>query len=219
MWRKVRSQQSRRDDQPLEDAKEPMLNGLRLAARRRPLDCDREGQQHLPAQGQGRRVPAHQGRHGRRRLLAHATSAGRPTPRSSSPCEPSKGDDRKVHLVESSPRDQLQPKLITLDYLKPGDKLAVAQAAPVRRRRRSKEIPISDELFPNPWSITPRPLGRRRQGVHVRLQPARPPGAAPDRGRRRHRQGAGRSSTRESKTFIDYAHKQFLHAVPDDGRD
>ena len=28
---------------------------------------------------------------------------------------------RTIHLLESSPRDQLQPKLRTLDYAKPGD--------------------------------------------------------------------------------------------------
>ena len=33
------------------------------------------------------------------------------------------GQERKVYLVESSPKDQLQPKLISYDYLKPGDKL------------------------------------------------------------------------------------------------
>ncbi len=36
-----------------------------------------------------------------------------------------KGDDRKVYIVESSPKDQLQPKLISYDYLKPGDKVPV----------------------------------------------------------------------------------------------
>ena len=32
--------------------------------------------------------------------------------------------ERKVYLVESSPKDQLQPKLLSYDYLKPGDRIA-----------------------------------------------------------------------------------------------
>tara|TARA_R110002050_G_scaffold202806_1_gene338038 strand:- start:42253 stop:44505 length:2253 start_codon:yes stop_codon:yes gene_type:complete len=33
------------------------------------------------------------------------------------------GDDHKIHFVESSPKDQLQPKLQSRDYRKPGDQL------------------------------------------------------------------------------------------------
>ncbi|MBG49767.1 MAG: S9 family peptidase [Pseudozobellia sp.] len=33
------------------------------------------------------------------------------------------GDDRKIYFVESSPKEQLQPKLQSRDYLKPGDEL------------------------------------------------------------------------------------------------
>ena len=36
-----------------------------------------------------------------------------------------KGDERKVYLIESSPDDQLQPKLHNYSYLKPGDKIAI----------------------------------------------------------------------------------------------
>lgn len=57
-----------------------------------------------------------------------------------------------VYLIESSPSDQVQPKLHTLDYLKPGD--AIAHPRPrlfdVASRRG---VPISDELFARPWSI------------------------------------------------------------------
>jgi len=38
-----------------------------------------------------------------------------------------KGQEHKVYLVESSPRDQLQPKLHTLEYLKPGDRIAITK--------------------------------------------------------------------------------------------
>ena len=59
-----------------------------------------------------------------------------------------------VHMVESAPRDQLQPRLKTHDYLKPGDR--IAQAKPVVfeiEGRRPRTFTVSDEQIPNPWSI------------------------------------------------------------------
>ncbi len=64
-----------------------------------------------------------------------------------------KGDDRKVYLVESSPKDQLQPKLKTLDYPKPGDQIAVERPH-LFDIFSGREIPLEDALFSNPWSIT-----------------------------------------------------------------
>ncbi len=63
-----------------------------------------------------------------------------------------KAQEHKVYIVESSPRDQLQPKLRTLDYLKPGDRIAYPRVRlfDVERRRPT---PVKDELFANPWSI------------------------------------------------------------------
>jgi dipeptidyl aminopeptidase/acylaminoacyl peptidase len=62
------------------------------------------------------------------------------------------GTERKVYLIESSPKDQLQPKLHSYPYLKPGDDV------PVRKPRlfdveATREVPVSDALFPTPWSI------------------------------------------------------------------
>jgi hypothetical protein len=65
----------------------------------------------------------------------------------------SKGDDRKIHLIESSPKDQLQPKLHTLSYPKPGDSIPIAKPQ-LFNVVREQQIPLSDELFPNPWSIS-----------------------------------------------------------------
>jgi dipeptidyl aminopeptidase/acylaminoacyl peptidase len=62
------------------------------------------------------------------------------------------GGDRKVTLVESSPRDQLQPKTSTYDYLKPGDPIPLSKPH-LFDVETKKEIAVSDELFPNPWSI------------------------------------------------------------------
>src|SRR6185312_14879446 len=38
-----------------------------------------------------------------------------------------KGDERKVYLIESSPRDQVQPKLQSYNYLKPGDQIPITK--------------------------------------------------------------------------------------------
>jgi dipeptidyl aminopeptidase/acylaminoacyl peptidase len=64
-----------------------------------------------------------------------------------------KGEDRKVYVIESSPKEQLQPKLHTFSYAKPGDKIDISspQLFDVVRKCRT---PISDQLFPNPWSIS-----------------------------------------------------------------
>jgi dipeptidyl aminopeptidase/acylaminoacyl peptidase len=61
--------------------------------------------------------------------------------------------EHKVYLVESSPKDQLQPKLKTLDYLKPGDRIALSRPALFDLDAR-REIPIGTNLFPHPWSIS-----------------------------------------------------------------
>jgi dipeptidyl-peptidase 4 len=62
------------------------------------------------------------------------------------------GTQRRVYLVQSSPEDQVQPKLDSYPYLKPGDDV------PIRKPHlfdveAGKEIPVSDALFSNPWSI------------------------------------------------------------------
>jgi dipeptidyl aminopeptidase/acylaminoacyl peptidase len=63
------------------------------------------------------------------------------------------GEDRKVTIVESSPKNQLQPKLHSFDYAKPGDRLPIdkPQLFDVPGER---QIPVGDELFPNPWSLS-----------------------------------------------------------------
>ncbi|MDG1873920.1 MAG: prolyl oligopeptidase family serine peptidase [Mariniblastus sp.] len=60
---------------------------------------------------------------------------------------------REVTIVQSSPNDQLQPKLITYDYYKPGDVI------PVRRIRlfdveARKQVKLNEDLFKNAWSIS-----------------------------------------------------------------
>jgi dipeptidyl-peptidase-4 len=62
------------------------------------------------------------------------------------------GDERKVHYVESSPRDQLQPKLHSYNYLKPGDAIDL-QKPHLFDVASAQEIEVPDDLFLNPYSI------------------------------------------------------------------
>ena len=58
----------------------------------------------------------------------------------------------RVHFVESTPEDQIQPKLQSYQYAKPGDDL------PKKKLRlfdivENREISVSDSSFENPWSL------------------------------------------------------------------
>ncbi|HZJ14630.1 MAG TPA: prolyl oligopeptidase family serine peptidase, partial [Chthoniobacteraceae bacterium] len=117
--------------------------------------------------------------------------------------------ERKVWLVESSPADQLQPKLQSYDYLKPGDRIAHPRPRLFDVEKRA-QIPVSEELIPNPWSIddfhwapdSSRVFFEYNQRGHqlVRI-------IAVDAG-----SGEARAIVEEkSATFIDYSQKSFLH--------
>jgi len=58
---------------------------------------------------------------------------------------------RKVTIVESSPSDQLQPKVHTFDYMKPGDVLPIPRPVLVRLADRQPRL-IDDALCPNPFT-------------------------------------------------------------------
>jgi dipeptidyl aminopeptidase/acylaminoacyl peptidase len=58
-----------------------------------------------------------------------------------------------VHYIESSPKDQLQPKFSEIEYEKPGDILDTEQ--PVLFDLESKaQIDVDNSLFPNPFSLS-----------------------------------------------------------------
>ena len=126
-----------------------------------------------------------------------------------------KGDDRKVFLVESTPKDQLQPKLQSYDYLKPGDRLPVTKPHLFDVGARAA-IPIDDALYANPWSIEDyrwSPDSRRFTFLFNQ------------RGHQVLRLVAVDAETGEAKaivdehseTFIDYSNKTFLHHLDDSG--
>tara|TARA_R110002095_G_scaffold150422_1_gene130015 strand:+ start:100608 stop:103013 length:2406 start_codon:yes stop_codon:yes gene_type:complete len=60
--------------------------------------------------------------------------------------------EREVHLIESSPADQLQPRILSHAYRKPGDELP-KQTLRLFAVPSKKEIPVSDHLFENPWTL------------------------------------------------------------------
>ncbi len=57
-----------------------------------------------------------------------------------------------VQMIESSPKSQLQPRLKSIQYLKPGDKIAITKPRLFDIARR-REIPLDDALFESPWHI------------------------------------------------------------------
>ncbi|UCD51409.1 MAG: DPP IV N-terminal domain-containing protein [Phycisphaerales bacterium] len=123
------------------------------------------------------------------------------------------GFDRKVHLIESAPDDQLQPKLHSLDYRKPGDAIPIAKPH-LFHLAEKRHAAIDDELFPNPWSIS-----------EIRWSPdsSRFTFLYNQRGHQVLRlvsvdadTGQARTLIDEcSETFVDYAHKEFTHYVED----
>lgn len=126
-----------------------------------------------------------------------------------------RGTQRSVYLVESSPKDQLQPKLQSYPYLKPGDEIPITKPH-LFDPETGKEIPVDDALFPNPWSISEMRwspdssrftfLYNQRGHQFLRVINLDP------------RIGAAQAVVEEqSQTFIDYAGKSHLEFV--DGKD
>ncbi len=125
------------------------------------------------------------------------------------------GGDRKVYMVESSPKDQLQPKLQDYNYLKPGDPIPLAKPQ-LFHLATKKQIPVSEELFPNPWSVTQMawaPDSREFSFLYNQRghQVLRLLGINAE-------SGAVRTIiNEESTTFIDYSGKLYLHRVEKTG--
>ena len=121
--------------------------------------------------------------------------------------------EHPVHLVESAPADRIEPRLKTLNYLKPGD--AIEQRWPRLFAKDGNEIPLDRDLFKNPWSI-------------ARLHWAGDSGSFSFLYNQRGHQvlrlvmvdaasGAARTVVEEvSQTFVDYAHKTWMHWLSDE---
>ncbi|NBR07903.1 MAG: hypothetical protein EBT92_19370, partial [Planctomycetes bacterium] len=126
----------------------------------------------------------------------------------------SQGDGRIINLIESTPKDQLQPRLISFNYDKPGDKLD--QHFPhLFDIKTLKEIPLDQSLFNNPWSIN---------NLRWKADSSRFTFLYNQRGHQVLRVVAidsksGSASTlieEVSKTFVDYNHKTYFHWLKND---
>ena len=125
------------------------------------------------------------------------------------------GTDRRVYLIESSPADQVQPKLESYPYLKPGDDVPLSKPH-LFAVATGKEIPVSAALFANPWSI---------EDVRWDADSARFTFLYNQRGHQALRILAVDAATgavrpivnEESQTFIDYSGKFFCEYLDDTG--
>ncbi len=122
-------------------------------------------------------------------------------------------ETRQIHIVQSSPPDQLQPKLLTFDYPKPGD--------PIRQPKprlfdltKIQQVPVDDALFDNPWEISHGAWSNdstefsfvynQRGHQVVRIVAIRGDS------------GSVRTILEErSKTFIDYSQKLYFYRLPE----
>jgi dipeptidyl-peptidase-4 len=119
---------------------------------------------------------------------------------------------RELVLVESSPTDRLQPQTKRIDYLKPGDRIAVPRPRLFDLVAR-RPIPIDEGAFPDPWSI---------DAIHWAADSREVACLYNRRGHRLLRlvaidatAGSLRTIVEEtSETFVDYSQKTFLHWLP-----
>lgn len=122
------------------------------------------------------------------------------------------GGDRKLTFIESSPADQVQPKIISVPYLKPGDKIP-------RNRLRiinpaTGAVVLADEtLTPNPWDLGDFGWSADEKELYFTYN---------QRGHQVMRLLAMDAATGKvrqileetSPTFIDYSSKRFVRYLP-----
>jgi len=114
-----------------------------------------------------------------------------------------------VSFVESSPKNQTQPKLHSHQYLKPGDRIAHPHPRLIDLDS-GKVIKVDEALMPTPWSLGEVHWSADNSEVFILYN---------QRGHQVLRliainaqTGAPRAIIEEtSKTFIDYSQKTFLH--------
>ncbi len=123
------------------------------------------------------------------------------------------GEEHTLYLVEQAPKDQLQPRLHTRDYAKPGDRVPRPRPQLFDIATR-KQTSVAETLFPNPWSLGDvRWADDSRRFTFVYNQ----------RGHQALRviavdaeTGAVTTLVNEtSDTFIDYSSKQFVRFLDD----
>ncbi len=124
-----------------------------------------------------------------------------------------RAERRTLHFVESAPRDQLQPKLHSMPYPKPGD--AIDRPRPrLFDVAGERQIPIDDAPFADAWSIDRvhwAPDGSEVFCLHNRRGHQVLTMLAIDA-----KTGAVRTVFEErSATFVDWSQKTWLHWLAD----
>ncbi|KAH5693369.1 dipeptidase [Parastagonospora nodorum] len=126
------------------------------------------------------------------------------------------GQEHIVSIVESSPFDQVQPKLKQFQYPKAGDKVAIDRPRMFDVTAR-KEVPTDNTLFQNPYQINTLNGGQNngwnKEGTEYRF-------LYNERGHKALRivamntRGDVRAIAEDtSDTFIDYAHKLYYQEL------
>ncbi|MFH0992346.1 MAG: DPP IV N-terminal domain-containing protein [bacterium] len=123
------------------------------------------------------------------------------------------GYERRVQYVESSPKDQLQPKYSSRIYTKPGDVLPVDTPVLFNIEARKQTI-VGNELFPNPYYNGDLKWWKDSRAFTF---------AYNQRGHQSYRivevdaqTGAARALINEEpKTFFDYSGKRYRYDVND----
>ena len=123
------------------------------------------------------------------------------------------GENHTIYFVESSPVDQLQPKLQSRDYLKPGD------ALPIRMPQlflidEKKQVKIDHDLFAHQFRLSDFEWRNDNNSFTFEYN---------ERGHQRYKVIEVKAPSGEvnvlideqSKTFIDYAGKSFRYDVAD----
>ncbi len=123
------------------------------------------------------------------------------------------GFQRQIHYVQSSPSDQLQPKLISRLYSKPGDELDKPQPV-IFNVETGKQTNVSNELFPNAYTMSALRWRQDGRAVHFEYN---------QRGHQAFRvieidpaSGVARAVVNEeAKTFITYSSKRYRYDIAD----
>ncbi|MCA9193921.1 MAG: prolyl oligopeptidase family serine peptidase [Planctomycetales bacterium] len=123
-------------------------------------------------------------------------------------------DKRTVQFVEAHPRDGLQPKVHSLEYPKPGDLLDKPRLR-IFDLQGGSELSVDNSHWPNPWQLSRLTWLKDSSAVTVLYN---------ERGHQRLQLiqlgildgSVSPIIDEQSSTFIDYAHKTYLHWLEGD---
>lgn len=126
---------------------------------------------------------------------------------------------RRVTIVESSPRDQLQPRVLEFDYTKPGDELDYSRLKFFRLGEDGQPvaIPVDESIWGTPWRVSQQSWSADGQKARFLVN---------ERGHQRLAYYELDVATGElrtliderSTTFVDYSQKTYLRVLEDRGQ-